>query len=70
MMALGSDGGSMLTTQCRIGLCSAVSDLTVTERPGRDVLTAEADLEVSAVVYQIAGCSLPGRTFVSSCHMR
>ena len=45
-MALGSDGGSMLPTQCRKGLCRAVSDLTFAERPGRDVVAAEAELGV------------------------
>jgi hypothetical protein len=50
MMALGSDGGSMLPTQRRIGLCSAVNDLAFAERPGRDERTAEAELGVSMVV--------------------
>ena len=50
MMALGSDGGSMLTTQRQAGLCNAVSDLTVAERPGRDVEAAEAELGVSMIV--------------------
>jgi hypothetical protein len=39
--------------ECRIGLCRTVNDLAFAERPGRDVIIAEAELGVSLI--------LPGR---------
>lgn len=44
-----------VTTQCQVGLCKAVSDLTVADRPDRDGVAAEADLGVLMIVL---GCQL------------